>query len=188
MKKLKLVLTSIIVLFATLGCEKEDLTQDASYLKALDKQTEKIKTVPFKGNFVSTPADVVLIECADINPTGVVIPAPKINVVKGNATHLGILDQMNSPLIVEECSFDSNTGILTVTLNITVKNKNGDGIRFLGESNISIEGPASGTYNIVEGYGKFEGATGSLTTNGFFNGETGVAEFSAEGFITQPNH
>lgn len=188
MKKLKLVLTSIIVLFATISCEKEDLIQDESYLNASFKKTEETKMVPFKGKFVSTPADIILIDCADINPSGLIIQAPKINVVNGNATHLGILDQINSPLIAEECSFDSMTGILTVTLNVTLKNIKGDGIRFLGESNISLEGPASGNYNIVEGFGKFEGATGSLKTKGFFNGETGVAEFSAKGFVTQPNH
>lgn len=188
MKNLKTLLTSFIVLFVTLGCEKEDLNQDAIYLKASAKKTEEIKMVPFKGNLVSTPADVVLIDCADINPGDLVVSAPKINVVTGNATHLGILDQINSPLIVEDCSFDSNTGFLIVTLNITLKNKKGDGIRFLGVSNISVEGPASGNYDIVEGFGKFEGATGSLTTKGFFNGETGVAEFSADGFVTKPNH
>ena len=184
MKTLKLVLVSFIVLLSSLGCEREDL----DYLNDSVKGVEEIKMVPFKGKFVSTPADVVLIECADVNPTGVVLPALKFNVVNGNATHLGVLDQMNSPLIAEECSFDSQTGFLTVTLNITVKNKKGDGIRFLGVSNISLEGPASGSYDIVEGYGKFENAMGTLTTTGFFNGETGVAQFSADGYITQPNH
>lgn len=188
MKTLKILLGSFIILFATMGCEKEELNQDASFLKATVKKMEEVKMVPFKGKFLSTPADVILIECADINPgTGVVVPALKFNIVSGNASHLGILDAANSPLIVEDCSFDSQTGFLAVTLNITYKNKNGDGIRVLGISNISIEGPASGSYEVVEGYGKFEGATGSMTTEGFFNGETGVAEFSAEGFVTQPN-
>ena len=187
MKKIKLLLATVIVLIGSLGCDREDLTEDSSFLNDSAVNTERIKMVPFKGNFVSTPADVILIDCPDINPTGIVIPAPKINVVNGNATHLGILDDINSPLIVEECAFDSQTGFLTVTLNITLINRNGDGIRFLVVSNISLEGPASGNYNIVEGFGKFEGATGSLITEGFFNGETGVAEFSADGFVTQPN-
>ena len=184
MKTLRLVLVSFIVLFSSLGCEREDLDN----LNDSARGVEELKMVPFKGKFVSTPADVVVIGCADINPTGVVLPAAVFNIVSGNATHLGKIDQMNSPLLVEECSFDSQTGFLTVTLNITVKNKKGDGIRFLGVSNISVEGPASGNYDIVEGFGKFENAAGTLTTTGFFNGETGVANFSADGYITQPNH
>lgn len=187
MKNIKILLANLFVVLATMSCENENMLHEASELNASVNRIEEIKMVPFKGKFISSPADIVLIDCADINPTGVIIQAPKINVVNGNATHLGLLDEIRSPLMVEDCSFDSQTGFLTVTLNITVRNKKGDGIRFLGVSNISLEGPASGSYEIVEGYGKFEEATGTLITTGFFNGETGVAEFSAEGFVTQPN-
>jgi hypothetical protein len=189
MRNVKLFLAGFIILFAAIGCEKDEVGEDALYMKASLKKSEEIKTVPFKGNFISSPSAQVPIVCSGDNFPGTTEPlvAAKINKVEGNATHLGILDDMNSPLIAEACNLDVQAGILSVTLNITFKNKKGDGIRILGVSNISLEGPASGSYEVVEGFGKFQGATGSISTTGFFNTETGVAEFRAEGSVTQPN-
>lgn len=185
MKSAKAFLTGLFVLFAIGACEKDALNTEEAYLKASAEKMEEIKMVPFKGNFVSRPASEELIACAE--PGTDPFMGPKFNLVSGNATHLGIMDQPNSPLTIESCSFNATTGILTVTLDITFKNKNGDGIRILGVSNISVAGPASGSYDVVDGFGKFQGATGSITTTGFFNAETAVAEFSAEGMVTQPN-
>ena len=189
MKNVRLLFSGFIILFAALACEKDELSEDALYLNASVKETAKMKMVPFKGRFVSSPdATFVPIVCDGINPeTGEPVVAAKNNIVEGNATHLGKLDYMISPLIVEACAVDFAVGILSVDLNITFRNKNGDGIRILGTSNITLAGPATGSYEVVEGFGKFEGATGSVTTTGFFNLETGVAEFSAEGMVTQPN-
>jgi len=190
MKNLRALLTGLIVLFAVSACEKDALNTEESYLKASVEEMEEVKMVPFKGNFVSTPASNELIACTE--PGTDPFQGPKFNLVTGNATHLGFIDpgvpdQPNSTLLIESCFFDVETGILSVTLNITFKNKKGDGIRILGISNISVEGPASGSYEVVEGFGKFEGATGNITTKGFFNAETAVAEFRAEGMVTQPN-
>ncbi|MBT8300807.1 MAG: hypothetical protein KJO63_05710, partial [Maribacter sp.] len=159
------------------------------YMKASLKKSLEMKTVPFKGNFISSPSAQDFIACTGDNVPGTNEPLFAVisNKVEGNATHLGVLDYMKSPLIVEACDLDAQTGILSVTLNITFKNKKGDGIRILGVSNISLAGPASGSYEVVEGFGKFEGATGAISTTGFFNGNTGVAEFRAEGSVTQPN-
>jgi hypothetical protein len=190
MRNVKIFLAGLVILFASIGCENNELSEDALYMKASLKKSSEMKMVPFKGNFISSPSAPDPIVCSGDNDpaTGEPLVAAKINKVEGNATHLGILDDMNSVLIAEDCNLDTQAGILSVTLNITFKNKKGDGIRILGVSNITLEGPASGSYEVIEGFGKFEGATGSITTKGFFNGVTGVAEFRAEGFVTQPNH
>lgn len=189
MRNIKLIATSLLVLFAALACENDQYYEDGVYLKSTPDAAAKSKMVPFKGNFVSSPSDLVPIECSgDNNPaTGEPFAALKINKVTGNATHLGVLDDLNSQLIAESCSLDAQAGILSVELNITFKNKNGDGIEILGISDITLAGPASGSYEVVKGFGKFEGAQGTVQTTGFFNGETGVAEFRAEGMISQPN-
>ena len=145
------------------------------------EKNDAVKMIPFKGDFLSTPNDVEPIDCSN----GVAVM--KTNAVNGNATHIGLADRSMSPLIVESCDFDPSTGIITAELNVTVKNSKGDGIRFLGTSNMNVAGPSSGNYVIVEGFGKFEGATGELSTTGFLNAAEGSAEFKAEGFITQPN-
>lgn len=189
MRKLKLILASLVAIMALFACEKDEMNEDAVYSKASLKEIAELKMVPFKGNFVSSPADQIPIACTGDNDpsTGEPLVAAKINKVEGNATHLGILDDLNSPLIAEGCFLDLQSGILSVNLNITFRNKNGDGIRILGLSNITLAGPASGNYEVVEGFGKFEGASGTITTTGLFNMETGVAEFSVDGFVSQPN-
>ena len=128
MKSAKAFLTGLFVLFAIGACEKDALNTEEAYLKASAEKMEEIKMVPFKGNFVSRPASEELIACAE--PGTDPFMGPKFNLVSGNATHLGIMDQPNSPLTIESCSFNATTGILTVTLDITFKNKNGWGIQY----------------------------------------------------------
>jgi hypothetical protein len=142
MRNVELFLAGFIILFATIGCEKDEVVEDALYMKASLKKSVEMKTVPFKGNFISSPSAQVPIFCTGDNDpaTGEPLVAAKINKVEGNATHLGILDDMNSPLIAEACNLNLQAGILSVTLNITFKNKKGDGIRILGVSNISLAG------------------------------------------------
>ncbi len=114
----------------------------------------------------------------------------KVNAVEGNATHLGILDRDQSPLYVVDCILNIDNPEdpkVVVTLDMTFKNKKGHGIRILGQSTISLAGPASGNYEIIEGYGKFSGAEGTVKTTGFFNAETASADFKVDGMVTQPN-
>ena len=170
-----------------LSCTKDEVADDAFYLKTSISKRNDVKMVPFKGDFLSTPNGVELLVCI---PPEVAVAVPEINAVEGNATHLGILDRDQSPLFVVDCALNNddpqNPKVIT-TLDITLRNKKGDGLRLLGQSVISLLGPASGTYEIIEGFGKFSGATGSATTDGFFNPEAGSAVFSVDGMVTQPN-
>jgi len=181
MKTFTLKLMSLLCLFLFSSCESDNFVDNPEFLKADIVKNDIAKMIPFKGDFLSTPNDVEPIDCSN----GVAVM--KTNAVIGNATHIGLIDRSMSPLIVEDCDFNPSTGVITAELNVTVKNSKGDGIRFLGISNMNVAGPSSGNYIIVEGFGKFEGATGELSTVGYLNAAAGSAEFKVEGIITQPN-
>ena len=182
----RIFLTSLSFLFI-LSCAKDEMADDALFLKASTSKKSEVKMVPFKGDFLSTPNGMELVVCI---PQEAEVAVPKINATEGNATHLGILDRGQSPLFVVDCNLnfdDPEDPKVITTLDITLRNKKGDGVRLLGQSTISLLGPASGSYEIIEGFGKFSGATGSATTTGFFNPEVGSAEFTVDGMVTQPN-
>lgn len=173
-----------LVLFA---CEKDELNLDSTTLKAKAEKSEEVKMVPFKANLSSTPMDdSELIAC--INPDELPYAVAKLSTVSGNATHLGKLNWIKSPLTVNHCEFDPITGNFTVELDMIFKNKNGDGIHIFGESIMHITGPATGEFLIIDGFGKFKDASGELLTEGFLNVEAGTTVFRAEGMVTQPNH
>lgn len=182
----KIFLTSLSFLLA-LSCTKDEAADDALFLKTSISKRHDVKMVPFKGDFLSTPNGMELVVCI---PPEAEVAVPEINAVEGNATHLGILDRDQSPLLVVDCNLnfdDPDDPKVVTTLDITLRNKKGDGVRLLGQSTISLSGPASGSYEIIEGFGKFSGATGAATTNGFFNPEAGSAAFKVDGMVTQPN-
>lgn len=185
MKVFKLVL---IVLFAGLffmSCSQEDgLIQKSSDLDDI-ANSKDIKMVPFKGNFSSIPVSPEPIPCTfqgQPSPVEALI----YNTISGNATHLGKIDPTLSPLIVVNCILNDEESI-TTTLEMTFRNKNGDGIKVYGDAVLNIAGPSSGYFDIIEGYGKFEGATGWMATAGMFNIDQGTTVYSAEGRISQPN-
>ncbi len=182
----KIFLTSLSFL-VVVSCTNDEVTDDAVFLKTSISKKNDVKMVPFKGDFLSTPNGMELVVCI---PPEAEIAVPEINAGEGNATHLGILDRDQSPLFVVDCNLnfdDPEDPKVITTLDITLRNKKGDGIRLLGQSTISLSGPASGSYEIIEGFGKFSGATGSAKTTGFFNPEAGSAEFNVDGMVTQPN-
>ena len=182
----KVILTSFSFLLV-LSCTKDEVAVEAIDLKTSISKKNDVKMVPFKGDLLSTPNGMELVVCI---PPEAEIAVPEINAVEGNTTHLGILDRDQSPLLVVDCNlnFDDPEDPKVITiLDITLRNKNGDGVRLLGQSTISLSGPASGNYEIIEGFGKFYGATGSANTTGLFNPEAGSAAFSVKGMVTQPN-
>ena len=187
MKNFKLVFRTFLAVFVLAACSTDRLNENPTYLELRSDNSTEIKVVPFKGNFESFPVDVVLIDCVDPD-SGAAIPAPSINAVSGNATHLGLLDVYQSSLIVVECVLDPIGESVITTLDMYLVNSGGDGIHIFGESTLTFAGPSFGNFEIIEGFGKFEGASGSIETTGFFNFENGTTQFRAEGFVTQPNH
>lgn len=148
MKTLKLVLISILALLTFAACETEPIEADLMNYDSSTKKSKEVKMVPFKGNFSSFPIDMTPIDCLD-PATGVIISALKNNAVSGNATHLGILDSNQSPLFVVDCALDGINQTITTTLDMTLKNKKGDGIRIFGESILSVAGPSTGNFEII---------------------------------------
>jgi len=146
-----------------------------------------VEMVPFKGKFQSVPAGYDMVTCLD--PVyGVEVQAVYENTVSGNATHLGVLDPAESKLFVVDCELNLESELLIGTLEMTFLNKKGDGIKVLGVSRMGLYGnPSSGEYDVIEGYGKFEGAAGHLTSTGLVNFDTGVADFKMDGLITKPH-
>lgn len=175
-----------------MACEKDESIIDPVNLKASMADSEEIKMVPFKGNFVSVPLAPEMNEFVScgINPlTDEPVIGALFNDLFGNATHLGVLGPESS-LTALGCSIieEEDMVFLDVDLEMIIKNKKGDGIKISGKSLISlIDGSATGTFVIKEGYRKFEGATGEVHTKGFFNLKNGVADFSGDGIVTQPN-
>lgn len=183
LRKLGFLILPVLLIVA---CEKDEPVNDPINLKASAAKSEEVKMIPFKGNFVSFPVAPDLTECLD-PVTGAYIQAAVFNNIKGNATHIGVLDSEQSPLTPVDCLLDITNGKLTVGLDMTFVNKKGDGIRVLGESVINLDGSATGSFEVIQGFGKFEGATGWMDTVGFFDFETGVADYRGEGMVTQPN-
>ncbi len=186
--------TFIVVLagLVLLACEKEELNLDSTTVKAKMEKSDEVKMVPFKAKLSSFPTGEDVIPCYIPNvpndPNGDYPEAFINNAVDGNATHLGNLDWNQSPLIVVDCTLNPLEQTITTTLHMTFMNKKGDGLLFHGPATLSIEGPSWGSFEIVEGYGKFEGALGEIETEGFFDINTGRTVFSAKGMVTQPNH
>ncbi|NNF32864.1 MAG: hypothetical protein HKN68_02080 [Saprospiraceae bacterium] len=165
------------------ACTEADLFQSTME----ENSKPGVELVPFKGKFQSVPAGYDMVTCLD--PVyGVEVQAVYENIVSGNATHLGVLDEVESKLYVLNCELNLTEELLIGTLEMTFKNKKGDGIKVLGVSRMGLYGkPSSGEYSVSEGYGKFEGATGQLSSSGLVNFETGVADFKMDGLITKPH-
>ena len=183
LRKLGFLILAIALITA---CEKDEVSNDVQLLKAGIESSEEVKMIPFKGNFVSFPVAPDLFDCVDPD-TGDVVQAALVNAISGNATHIGVLDPNLSPLVPTDCLLDVGNGKLVVGLDMTFVNKKGDGIQILGESIINLDGTATGSFDIIGGFGKFDGASGWIETEGFFNFENGVATYRGEGMVTKPN-
>jgi len=184
-QRIGIALFSCLVLFA---CKRQELSQDTMTPKANSDTAKMIEIQPFKANLNSTPnIDLEYISCVFPDSFSFAT-VPKFSTMTGNTSHFGKLDNSKSPLILRECSLDTETQTVKIVWDMTFRNKEGEGLRFLGAVNLSIEGPTSGVFEVIEGYGKFKGFTGWITTEGFLNTELGTIFLSVDGMITQPNN
>jgi len=188
---MKLFQRTTIAFFSCLvlvTCKREESSQDAVTLKANSDTAKMIEMQPFKANLNSTPiidSEYIAFEFPD---SFRVVTVPKLSTMTGNTSHFGKLDSSKSPLTVRDCSFDTETQTVKIVMDITFRNKNGEGLKFLGAVNLSIEGPISGVFEIIEGYGEFNGFIGWIATEGFLNTDLGTIFLSVDGMITQPNN
>jgi hypothetical protein len=180
MKAIKLIFLTFFMGLLFMSCEKDSTLISLETDEAIETRAKSEVEIPFKGKFFSFPVAMDLIDC------GYELGLPIYNAISGNATHLGELDPFQSPLIGVDCSFNPGTMIVTATIDMTFKNLEGDGLRILGQSDMSLNGPASGSYVVQEGFGKLYGATGNLNTTGKLNPNDGTAEFEVDGKIVVP--
>ncbi len=181
----------VIALFSCLvlvACKREELSQDEATLKANTNTAEMIEMQSFKANLSSTPnIDSEYISC--VFPDSFTFAnVPKFSTMTGNTSQFGKLDKSISPLTIRECSFDKEKQTVEIVMDMTFRNKNGEGLKFLGAVNLSIEGPTSGVFEVIEGYGKFEGFTGWIAAEGFLNTDLGTIFLSVDGMVTKPNN
>ena len=179
-----IALFSCLVLVA---CKREELSQDKVTHNANTDTAEMIEMQPFKANLSSIPnIDSEYISCV-FPDSFTFATVPKFSTMNGNTSHFGKLDKSISPLIIRECSFVKEKQTVEIVMEMTFRSKNGEGLKFLGAVNLSLEGPTSGVFEVIEGYGKLQGFTGWIDTEGFLNTELGTIFLSVEGMITQPN-
>jgi hypothetical protein len=176
---------SCLVLVA---CKREEYSQDTVTLKANTDTVQTIEMLPFKANLSSTPnIDSEYISCV-FPDSFTFATVPKFSTMTGNTSHFGKLDKRKCALTVRDCSFDIETQTVEIVMDMTFRNKNGEGLKFLGAVNMSLEGPTSGVFEVIEGYGKFNGFNGWIATEGFINTALGTIFLSVDGMITQPNN
>lgn len=184
-QRIMIVFFSFLVLVT---CKRKEYSQEAVTLKANSDTVKMIEMQPFKANLSSTPnIDSEYISC-EFPDSFTFATIPIFSTMTGNTSHFGKLDKRKSALTVRDCSFDTVTQTVKIVMDMTFKNKNGEGLKFLGAVNLSIEGPTSGVFEVIEGYGKFKGFTGWIATEGFINTELGTIFLSVDGMITQPNN
>ena len=184
-QRIAIALFSCLVLVA---CKRDELSKDAVALKANTDTAEMIEMQPFKANLSSTPnIDSEYISCV-FPDSFTFTTVPKFSTMTGNTSHFGKLDRSKSPMTIRECSFDTEKKTVGIVMDMMLRNKDGEGLRFLGSVNLSIEGPTSGIFEVIEGYGKFKGFTGWIAAEGFLNTKLGTIFLSVDGMITQPNN
>ena len=168
------------------ACKKDENSQEAVAHKANTKTVKMAEIQPFKANLSSTPKiDSAYLSC--LFPDSLQFATlPKFSTMTGNTSHFGKLDNGISILTLRECSFDTEKRTVGIVMDMMLRNKDGEGLRFLGSVNMSMEGPTSGIFEVIEGYGKFKGFTGWIDTEGFLNTELGTIFLSVDGMITQP--
>ena len=179
-----------IVFFSCLllvACSRKEYSQDTVTLNANTNTDKPIEMLPFKANLSSTPTSDSVYISFEFPGSFMAVTVPKFSTMTGNTSHFGKLDKNKSLLTVRDCSLDIETQTVEMVIDITFRNKNGEGLQFLGAVNVSLEGPTSGFFEVIEGYGEFKGFTGWVATEGFLNTQLGTIFLSVDGMITQPN-
>jgi len=179
-----------IVFFSCLlwvACSREEYSQDVVTLKANTNTENTIEMLSFKANLSSTPTiDSAYISCM-FPDSFMDATVPKFSTITGQTSHFGNLDKSKSLLTVRDCSVNTITQTVEMVMVMTLRNKNGEGLQFLGVVNVSLEGTTSGVFEVIEGFGEFKGFTGWVATEGFLNSQLGTIFLSVDGMISQPN-
>lgn len=188
--KTLLKLTGLFLLFFV-GCTSDDALNEltAPSLTKSDGQTvsqlqePKTVTVPMKCEFASDPdMSLAPVQC---NPLPANIFLRGGGWVRGNGTHIGIVNQAESHFVNTGCDFNPALMQLTGWVEGKITGANGDYFNYTGFAVTQLPaGTFEGDVVMNDGTGKFKGCTGKVHMIGSADFTTGVMTWKGEGTIT----
>ena len=188
--KTLLKLTGLFLLFFV-GCTGEDALIEmnapellkSKELMAVKKQEPKTVTVPWKCEFASDPdRSLAPVQCNPL-PANMFIGGG--GWVRGNATHLGIVNQAESHYVNTGCDLNPVLMQLTGRVEGKITGANGDYFYYSGFAVTQLpEGTFEGDIVMNDGTGKFKGCTGNVHMIGSVDFTTGIMTWTGEGTVT----
>jgi hypothetical protein len=184
MKQIILLLIGILIL--NVACQDDSIEPEIYITDTKNANFEKTKTYTVKAVVTAIPDnDGPQITCVP-EQSGVILAGS--GWVSGHENILGKFDSENSIFVKESCEFDLATGVPTVytVTNVTLQRMNGEQLFVKNYMWLNlVNGEISGYNEVIDGTGKFEGATGRTDMiNGKADPDTGIATWEEEGYIT----
>jgi len=181
MKKLNYFFLFFLIALLFSGCSEFETNQD--FLNPDNDSELKKAKVPI-------PAKCWTTSVPDFSQ-GTILCIPEkyeVEVVAGGnmsgiEAHGGKLDTEKSTWKVTGCDFDYENSLIIENIEGKHTVMNGDYFLYTGTLSASVtDGAITGTVNIYEGTGKFEGGTAEVSITGILDFDTGIATMKGEGF------
>lgn len=174
----------ILTLLMLVSCNKELLEEEPLTLK------KAYVPVPMKADFCASPdmsSPMLLVPIPGLDPANPKNYMPSRMFVSGNATHLGQVDPKNSLCDVTEFTFfvdDQGNPFLSQIGTGTITAANGDYYHITWWVKTSLPGwTYIGEAKIIDGTGKFYGATGTVSMVGKVDLAAGTNCWTGDGSI-----
>lgn len=150
---------------------------------AMQAQQPKTVTVPWKCEFASDPdRSLAPVQCIPIQANMFIGGG---GWVRGNATHLGIVNQAESHFVNTGCNLNPLLMQLTGWVEGKITGANGDYFYYSGFAVTQLpEGTFEGDIVMNDGTGKFKGCTGNVHMIGSVDFTTGIMTWRGEGTVT----
>ncbi len=187
----KITIITLVVTFLA-ACSKDDteLNPGSSTQNATPNSEKVLQTRTFRAtiNAAANPNSPPT-SCSGVIP----FAAPDF-ILSGSGIHLGQMDAQTSSLHHISCDVDVTTSLLTTSVNGQLAAANGDLIYYEGNDVVNVAalltqnpvltGAITGTWNIIGGTGRFQGASGTLTIDGIVDFVTFSFNCECVGTIT----
>jgi hypothetical protein len=182
----RIILLLIGILMFNVGCQDESIESEYKTIDTKSAKYEKTKTYDVKAVVTAIPDNEgSQITCVP-EEAGVILAAS--GWVSGHENILGKFDPDNSSYNKESCEFSLTAEgpvVYTIT-DVILQRMNGEQLFVKNYMWINlVNGEISGYNEVIDGTGKFEGATGRTDMlNGKADPDTGIATWEEEGYIT----